>query len=147
MAENSPLVGSRQGADYLRTASAADGDASDLKNAAGERNLGLTDASNWRMSANMSSESDDYLREDARRCLDFFRAKLGGATTIYALPNGSFRAGQDQILRAAGFNMCFVLARPIRIAANGAIRVLRCTRPRAPRRDFVRWAGLICRGR
>ena len=50
MAENSPLVGSRQGADYLRTASAADGDASDLKNAAGERNLGLTDASNWRMS-------------------------------------------------------------------------------------------------
>jgi hypothetical protein len=51
MTENSPLVGSRMGADFLRTASAADGDASDLKNAAGERNLGLTDASNLRMSA------------------------------------------------------------------------------------------------
>jgi hypothetical protein len=50
MTEKSPLVGSRQGADHLRTALAADGEAADLKNAVGERNLGLTDASHWRMS-------------------------------------------------------------------------------------------------
>jgi peptidoglycan/xylan/chitin deacetylase (PgdA/CDA1 family) len=53
--------------------------------------------------ASMATESDDYLRQDARRCLDFFEAKLGGATSIYAYPNGSFRSGQDDILHAAGF--------------------------------------------
>jgi len=43
MTENSPLIGSQRRADYHRTASAADGDASDVKNAAGKRNLGLPD--------------------------------------------------------------------------------------------------------
>ena len=53
--------------------------------------------------ASMASESDDYLREDVRRCREYFRDRLGFATTIYAFPNGSFRQGQDELLRAAGY--------------------------------------------
>ena len=45
MTENSPLIGPRRGADNLRSASAADGDASGLKNAAAGANLGLTEPS------------------------------------------------------------------------------------------------------
>ncbi len=48
MTENSPLIGPRRGADNLRSASAADGDASGLKNAAAGANLGLTEPSIWR---------------------------------------------------------------------------------------------------
>ena len=53
--------------------------------------------------ASMASESDDYLREDVRRCRDYFHDRLGFATTIYAFPNGSFRQGQDELLRAVGY--------------------------------------------
>jgi peptidoglycan/xylan/chitin deacetylase (PgdA/CDA1 family) len=53
--------------------------------------------------ASMASESDAYLREDVRRCREYFRDRLGFATTIYAFPNGSFRQGQDELLRAAGY--------------------------------------------
>ena len=53
--------------------------------------------------ASMASESDDYLREDVRRCREYFRDRLGFATTIYAFPNGSFRQGQDELLRAVGY--------------------------------------------
>ena len=53
--------------------------------------------------ASMASESDDYLSEDARRCREYFRDRLGFATTIYAFPNGSFRQGQEELLRAVGY--------------------------------------------
>lgn len=53
--------------------------------------------------ASMASESDDYLREDVRRCREYFRDRLGFATEIYAFPNGSFRQGQDELLRAVGY--------------------------------------------
>lgn len=45
MTENSPLIGPRRGADNLRSASAADGDDSGLKNAAAGANLGLIEPS------------------------------------------------------------------------------------------------------
>ena len=53
--------------------------------------------------ASMASESDEYLCEDVRRCRDYFRDRLGFATSIYAFPNGSFRRGQDELLRAVGY--------------------------------------------
>jgi hypothetical protein len=42
MTENSPLIGSRRGADILRSASATHNDGSVLQKEAGGRNLGLT---------------------------------------------------------------------------------------------------------
>jgi hypothetical protein len=50
MTENSQPVGSRRGSGNRRSPSAANDKASDLKNAGGGRNLGLTEASIWRMS-------------------------------------------------------------------------------------------------
>ena len=50
MTENSPLVGSRRGAGILRSASAGDGDASSLRNAAAGGTLRLTEPSIWRFS-------------------------------------------------------------------------------------------------
>jgi peptidoglycan/xylan/chitin deacetylase (PgdA/CDA1 family) len=52
--------------------------------------------------ANMALESDDYLREDVARCRAWFAEKLGREMTIYAFPNGSYRAAQLEIVRGAG---------------------------------------------
>jgi hypothetical protein len=51
MIENSPVIGPRRGAKDVRSASAADGDAFGLKNAAVGGNLGVTETSIWRISA------------------------------------------------------------------------------------------------
>jgi peptidoglycan/xylan/chitin deacetylase (PgdA/CDA1 family) len=53
--------------------------------------------------ASMSYESDEYLREDARKCRDYFLANLGYAPQIYAFPNGATRAGQAEIVHDAGY--------------------------------------------
>jgi hypothetical protein len=55
MTENSPLIGSQPGADILRGASATHSDASVLQKAASGSNFGLTDASIWRMSDEISA--------------------------------------------------------------------------------------------
>ncbi|HEX8193634.1 MAG TPA: polysaccharide deacetylase family protein [Allosphingosinicella sp.] len=52
--------------------------------------------------ANMALETDDYLREDVARCRAWFAENLGREMTIYAFPNGSYRAAQLEIVRAAG---------------------------------------------
>jgi peptidoglycan/xylan/chitin deacetylase (PgdA/CDA1 family) len=52
--------------------------------------------------ANMAQESDDYLREDVARCRAWFAGTLGREMTIYAFPNGSYRAAQLEIVRDAG---------------------------------------------
>ncbi len=52
--------------------------------------------------ANMALETDGYLREDVARCRAWFAEELGREMTIYAFPNGSYRAAQLEIVREAG---------------------------------------------
>jgi len=58
--------------------------------------------------ATMAVETDAYLLEDIRRCREYCRAKFDLTPRIYALPNGSARAGQPEIIRDSGYT--FVLA-------------------------------------
>lgn len=53
--------------------------------------------------ATLSFEDDDYVRKDAKACMDYFWDTLGITTDIYALPNGECRPPQLDIIRAAGF--------------------------------------------
>ena len=53
--------------------------------------------------ASMAAESDDYLRDDARKCRNYFIERLNFAPSVYAFPNGSYRAGQPEIVHAEGF--------------------------------------------
>jgi peptidoglycan/xylan/chitin deacetylase (PgdA/CDA1 family) len=53
--------------------------------------------------ATMALECDDYLREDARRCADWYRGLLGAEPSVYAFPNGSARAGQAELILDAGY--------------------------------------------
>ncbi len=53
--------------------------------------------------ATMSSETDDYLREDAGKCLEYFESRFGFSPRVYAFPNGGARPGQADIIREAGF--------------------------------------------
>jgi peptidoglycan/xylan/chitin deacetylase (PgdA/CDA1 family) len=57
--------------------------------------------------ASMAYESNDYLRADVAACRAFFDGKLGFPLDIYALPNGSYRPEQLEIL--AGENIPYVL--------------------------------------
>jgi hypothetical protein len=57
MTENSRLIGSRRGADILRSASATHNDDSVLKNAASAGNLRVAEASIWRISAGAARAS------------------------------------------------------------------------------------------
>jgi hypothetical protein len=67
MTENSALIGPRPGADNLRSASAADGDASGLKNAISGRNLRLAEASIWRISVYDRKNDGEAIAINARR--------------------------------------------------------------------------------
>lgn len=75
--------------------------------------------------SSMGCETDDYLREDARRCRGFLSERCGVETNIYAFPNGSFRAGQDEILREEGYE--HVLCVGERFARRGSPRIPRFT--------------------
>lgn len=55
--------------------------------------------------ATMAAESDDYLQDDARKCREYFLERLNFAPSVYAFPNGSYRAGQPEIVHAAGFTL------------------------------------------
>lgn len=50
----------------------------------------------------MEFETEDYLREDVRRCQAFFRRELGSTVNIYAFPNGSHAPGQLELVEQAG---------------------------------------------
>jgi peptidoglycan/xylan/chitin deacetylase (PgdA/CDA1 family) len=54
--------------------------------------------------ASMEFETDDYLRNDARRCRQYFETELGLEAKVFAFPNGSARPGQPEIVSACGFN-------------------------------------------
>jgi peptidoglycan/xylan/chitin deacetylase (PgdA/CDA1 family) len=75
--------------------------------------------------ASMGLETDDYLREDARLCRSFLSERCGVETQVYAFPNGSFRAGQDEILREEGYSQ--VLCVGERFAAPASLRYPRFT--------------------
>lgn len=53
--------------------------------------------------ATMEFETDDYLREDALRCRQYFATQLCLEASVYAFPNGSARPGQAEIVSASGF--------------------------------------------
>lgn len=53
--------------------------------------------------ATMTAETDDYLVEDAVRCRDWFVARLGMRSAVYAFPNGMARDGQADLVRSVGF--------------------------------------------
>lgn len=52
--------------------------------------------------ASMEFETDDYLREDVKRCADWFGEKLSRPMRIYAFPNGSCRQGQAELVLGQG---------------------------------------------
>ena len=52
--------------------------------------------------ASLGLESDDYLRDDVRKCRKWFEANLSAPITTYAFPNGSYRPDQVEIVRLAG---------------------------------------------
>ena len=53
--------------------------------------------------ASMAAESDDYLKDDARKCREYFLERLNLTPSVYAFPNGSYRAGQPEIVHNEGF--------------------------------------------
>lgn len=52
--------------------------------------------------ASMAAESDNYLKDDVRKCREYFLERLNFAPSVYAFPNGSYRAGQPEIVHAEG---------------------------------------------
>ena len=52
--------------------------------------------------ASMGVETDEYLREDLRRCEEYMRNELGLPMLIYAFSNGSYRPEQVDIVRHSG---------------------------------------------
>ena len=54
--------------------------------------------------ATMAEETDAYLTEDINNCLNYFKTRLGIRPSVYALANGSARAGQPELIRAAGLD-------------------------------------------
>lgn len=65
---------------------------------AGEHELG---AHSW-SHASMEFETEDYLREDVRRCQAFFQEKLNSTVNVYAFPNGSYAPGQIDLVEKLG---------------------------------------------
>lgn len=53
--------------------------------------------------ATLEAESDDYVREDGRKCQRWLQKKLDVCTSIYALPNGKGRPGVEELLAESGF--------------------------------------------
>ena len=52
--------------------------------------------------ASLGEETDQYARNDVDRCKQWFAEKLSRPMAIYAVPNGSYRRSQIEILRHAG---------------------------------------------
>ncbi|WP_300974836.1 polysaccharide deacetylase family protein [Sphingomonas sp. LHG3406-1] len=53
--------------------------------------------------ASLAFETDDYVRDDARRCRSWIEERLGVMTDIYAVPNGSVNERTANLIRAEGF--------------------------------------------
>lgn len=50
----------------------------------------------------MGYETDEFFAADVRRCHDWFCERLGHKPTVYAFPNGSYRASQIPIAQQGG---------------------------------------------
>ena len=59
--------------------------------------------------ANIGCESDDYLRADVAACRRYFSEELDLPLSIYALPNGSHRPGQIELLRQEGLKQILLV--------------------------------------
>lgn len=59
--------------------------------------------------ASMACETGDYLKADVNRCRDYFRDVLGLPLSIYALPNGSYRRDQLDLLETAGLEQILLV--------------------------------------
>lgn len=53
--------------------------------------------------ASMAYESDQYFVDDLNKCQKWATQVLGDSATIYAFPNGSYRDGQIERARTAGY--------------------------------------------
>jgi peptidoglycan/xylan/chitin deacetylase (PgdA/CDA1 family) len=71
----------------------------EVRQIAGEHEIG---AHSWEH-ATMAAESDAYLAQDAARCRQWFRERVGMEPWIYAFPNGATRGGQPQSVQEGGF--------------------------------------------
>jgi peptidoglycan/xylan/chitin deacetylase (PgdA/CDA1 family) len=70
----------------------------EVRQVAAEHELGAHSYSH----ATMAFETNDYLLEDVRKCQLYFRDKLATPVDIYAFPNGSYAAGQLELVERAG---------------------------------------------
>lgn len=71
----------------------------------------VRDTSNWveygahsYSHASMGLESEAYLRSDVAMCRTYFTEQLAVPMTIYAFPNGSFSAGQIDVVQSMGID-------------------------------------------
>lgn len=71
---------------------------SDIREVAAEHEIGAHSFSH----ATMTFEADDYFRADVAQCQDYFSRNLNAAVSIYAFPNGAFKASQITTLREMG---------------------------------------------
>lgn len=60
--------------------------------------------------ASMRYETEDYVRDDVRRCQDYFGTRLGLPMNIYAFPNGSHDPAHIRIVREAGVEHVLLVA-------------------------------------
>ena len=72
---------------------------SEVREAAAQHEIGAHSMEH----ATLSAESDDYVREDARACQQWFRERFGLEPDVYALPNGAGTERTAAILRAEGY--------------------------------------------
>lgn len=72
--------------------------------------------------ASMAYETDDYLRDDVRRCREYFDLCLELPVDIYAFPNGSCSLGQIDIVREAGFEHVLLVGEDFDNASEGRKR-------------------------
>lgn len=52
--------------------------------------------------ASMEFETEDFLRDDVRRCQDFFQREFRTSLNVYAFPNGSCSIGQPEVVEQEG---------------------------------------------
>ena len=60
--------------------------------------------------ANLGKESNEYVRQDARRCREWFAREMSLAPTIYAVPNGDYRNEQLPLIAGEGFSTLLLVS-------------------------------------
>ena len=70
----------------------------EIREIAAEHEIGVHSYSH----ESMEFEADEFFEDDLEKCARYFENSLGLPLEIYAFPNGSYRAGQIETLRARG---------------------------------------------